>query len=373
MADAAAQLFTTLTLALWLHALRCVDSRETRRNSWPKLWALLAGLSLGAAYLVRHTQLVLLTGVLFVAWAARGRARQKATAVAWFAAAALLVAIPDLLYHQWVMGHWLRPESLELRHFSWSFMWPMAVRMLRDLLVAREFLYLSPFVVYGLARHARDDWIGFGALATGLVAVVLIHLPYEALRLRDLLSVFPILCFWAGYGMAGMWRRLKESRNWSGTPLFLRGLGYGFLLALLLLLRTRTTLELVRASDFDAFGYINAFQRVGFAQIGEDTEATALVGASLNSGAVGLYSMRTAFRPAVWQSDEFYTFADDAIARGAPLYLLEDGLEMAGPLTAARQRYELELVGRYDIPFYHTGGGSAGGRVPLYRVEPQAN
>jgi hypothetical protein len=144
-------------------------------------------------------------------------------------------------------------------------------------------------------------------------------------------------------------------------------------LALLLLLRTRTTLELVRASDFDAFGYLNAFQRAGFAQIGQGTEATALVGASLNSGAVELHGKRTAFRPAVWRSDELYTFADDALARGVPLYLLEDGLEMAGPLTAARQRYELQLVGRYDIPFYHTGGGSAGGRVALYRVEPRTD
>jgi hypothetical protein len=373
MADAAAQLFTTLAVVLWLRAVGSSDMDRTRPSQCSDCWAFLAGLSFGAAYLVRHTQLVLVASVLFVAWAVRRNPRQKAAALAWFAAAALLVAIPDLLYHQWVMGHWLRPESLELRHFSWAFMWPMALRMLRELLATREFLYLAPFVLYGLWRHAREDRLRFGVLATWLLAVVLMHLPYEALRLRDLLSIFPVVCFWAGYGVASIWSGLRDCQRCTITLPFLRGLVYGFLLTLLLVLRTRTTLGLARASDFDAFGYLNAFQRKGFAQIGQDTEELALVGASLNSGSVELHGLRTAFRPALWHAEELYAFVDDALARGAPLYLLEDGLEMAGPLAAARQRYDLELVGRYDIPFYHTGGGSAGGRVPLYRVEPRTD
>jgi hypothetical protein len=369
MADAAAQLFTTLTVVLWLRAMQHNEMDRATANPRSHEVAFLAGLSFGAAYLVRHTQLVLMASVLFVAWASPLKLRYKTALVTCFAVASLLVAIPDLWYHQWVMGSWLRPESLELRHFSWAFAWPMAARMVRELFTAREFLYLGPFILYGLWRQMDEDGLHFGALAMWLLAVALIHLPYEALRLRDLLSVFPVLCFWAGYGVASIWRALRDRQWWSNTPLFLRGLGYGLLLALLLALRTRTTLGLAHASDFDAFGYLNALQRAGFSQIRQATEATALVGASLNSGAVELYGMRTTFRPADWRPDELYTFADDALARGAPLYLLEDGLEMGGPLTTARQRYDLELVGRYDIPFYHIGGGSTGGRVPLYRVE----
>jgi hypothetical protein len=127
---------------------------------------------------------------------------------------------------------------------------------------------------------------------------------------------------------------------------------------------------LARASDVDSFGHLNGYQRAGFASIGQDTEPTALIGASLNSGAVELHAQRTTFRPAVWQLDEMYDFVDHALAEGQPLYLLLDGLEMRAPLAAARQRYSLELVGRYDIPFYHTGGGSSGGLVPLYRLCP---
>ena len=49
--------------------------------------------------------------------------------------------------------------------------------------------------------------------------------------------------------------------------------------------------------------------------------------------------------------------------------MLDDGLEMAAPLAEARGHYDLQIVGRYDIPFYHTGGGSTGGRFPLYRLQ----
>ncbi len=382
MADAAAQLFTTLTALLWVQAMRspavCGVPPSPRRGragrvtrgSRKQAWAFLAGLSFGCAYLVRHTQLVLAASILFLAWVTRAEKRQKAAALAWFAVAACLVAIPDLLYHQWVMGHWLRPESLELRHFSFAFVGPMAVRAVRDLFGSREFLCVSPFILYGLWRQWREDRAHFGMLSSWLIAVLLIHLPYEALRLRDLLSVFPVLCFWAGYGVLGLWRWLTDLPR-LGMPVFLRGLGYGFLLMALFLLRTGPALELARATDFDAFGHLNVSQRAGFARIGQDTEETALIGASLNSGTIEMHSRRTAFRPTVWRTDELYTFVDDAMTRGTPVYLLEDGLEMAAPVAAARERYELELLGRYDVPFYHTGGGSTGGRVSLFRIQPK--
>jgi hypothetical protein len=385
MADAAAQLFTTLTVWLWLRATRTPAPQgagQAKRSQRSWLCALLAGLSFAAAYWVRHTQLVLGVTVLFAGWAVPGERRRYVGLVAVFALAAWCVAMPDLLYHQRVMGHWLLPESLELRHFSLAFMGRMSVRMARDLFSVREFLYVAPLMVYGAWRHWRDDRVRFGMLCTWVVAILLIHLPYEALRVRDLLSIFPALCWWVGYGVLGLWqwveKRLSEpavAARWQprGMTRYLRGLIYGWLVAALLLLRTRSTLLLPKASDFDAFGHLNAFQRAGFAQIGLDTEETAWIGASLNSGSIDLHSERMAFRPALWRPDELYTFVDDAIAGQTPVYLLQDGLEMAASVEAARQRYQLQLVGRYDIPFYHTGGGSTGGRIPLYRVEAATN
>jgi hypothetical protein len=266
------------------------------------------------------------------------------------------------------MGAWLRPESLELRHFSLAFMGPMLGRALRDLLAAREFLYVAPLVAYGCWQQWRADRVRWALLCMWVAAILLVHLPYEALRLRDLLSIFPVLCLWAGEGVVGLWHGFAPRRERAGARPFLTGLALAWLLAALLWLRTGRTLALARATDFDAFGHLNANQRAGFTQIGRDTEPQAVIGASLNSGSLELHSGRTAFRPAVWRTGELYAFVDDALGRGVPLYLLEDGLEMGPPMAAARQRYELWLVGRYDIPFYHTGGGSTGGRVALYRV-----
>ncbi len=372
MADAAAQLFTTLMVLLWLRATRGQEGKNAPpgpfspdMNRARYAAAFLSGLSFGVAYLVRHTQLVLAASVLWLAWVSRAERRQKASLLAWFAVGALLSGIPDLLYHQWIMGNPLRPESLELRHFSLAFMGRMAVQTVRDLLSAREFLYLSPFVLWGLVRQWRQEREHFGLLAIWAIAVLLIHLPYEALRLRDLLSLFPVLCLWAGYGVVEMGHTLALKHP--------RGLAYAACLIALLWLRTGTTLALPAAPDFDAFGHLNRAQRAGFARIGQSTEEMAWIGASLNTGSLELHSERTAFRPAVWLTEELYTFVDDALARGTPLYLLEDGLEMAAPVAAARKRYEMQWVGLYDIPFYHSGGGSVGGRVPLYRLQLRMN
>jgi hypothetical protein len=110
-------------------------------------------------------------------------------------------------------------------------------------------------------------------------------------------------------------------------------------------------------------------QRAGFAQLAQDTEDGAWIGASLNSGSVELYAGRSVFRPAVWENAELFRLVQWADAGARPVYLLDDGLEMAAAVAAARRQYGLTLVGRYDIPFYHSGGGSVGGLVDLYRIE----
>ena len=363
MADAAAQLLTVWTVWIWLRALRA--SSIARRY----LWAAVAGSSFGLAYLVRHTQLVLALAVGVLLSTSSAHKRHRWLTLVAFAAGALLFAVPDLLYHQWVMGDWLRPESLELRHFALQFMLPMAKRALGDLLAAREFLYVAPLVAYGAVWHYRQDRRTWAALVAWAVGVLLIHLPYEALRLRDLLSLFPVLCLWAGYGVAGLWQVIQAWQVRLRAPWFMSGLVSMWILAGLLWLRTGRTLGLVCAPDLNAFGRLNAYQRAGFARIAENVPEAAWIGSSLNSGALELHSRLAAFRPAVWQKAELYTFLDRALSRGVPLYFLEDGLDMYRPLEAVRQRYEVWFAGLYDVPFYHTAGGSTGGMVRLYRVE----
>jgi hypothetical protein len=244
----------------------------------------------------------------------------------------------------------------------------MADRAIRDLLGRREFFFVAPLIAYGAWRQWRDRPRRFVVLAAWLGAVLLIHLPYEALRLRDLLSLYPVLCFWAGLGAVALGRLLVGLSAWSAVPPFVRAYACGLALVGLLVPRTGTTLSLWSATDANTFGRLNAFQRQGFQQLGEATESDALIGASLNSGAVELHAGRLAFRPAAWTQSEFYAFVEDALARGEPLYLLDDGLEMAATMSAARERYDVQSRGTYDVPFYHQGGGSTGGRVTLYRL-----
>jgi hypothetical protein len=384
MADAAAQLLTTLTVLLAFKAVRSTStcdrvparSTETAQSNpatsaRSALWAFGAGLAFGAAYLVRHTQLVLVASVLLLVWCSSAAKRHKAALLVCFAAGALNFGVPDLLYHQWVMGNWWRPESLELRHFALSFMLPMAWRALRELFAAQEFLFVIPFILYGVLRQWREERAHLAVLSTWAGTILLIHLPYEALRLRDLLSLFPVLCLWAGYGVAGLWKPIQKHLVKPGADAFLPAFTYAWLVAVLLLLRTGSTLGLANQRDFNAFGYLNAAQRAALTRIERDTEETAAIGASLNSGALELHSHRIAFRPAIMRSEDFYVFVDDALMRGTPIYLLEDGQEMQGPLQAARERYDLHFVAAYDLPYYYPGGGSVRALVDLYRVRPR--
>jgi len=363
MADAAAQLLTILTIWLSVRALRADDLARQR------IWAAIAGATFGLAYLVRHTQLVLgLAMAVLLAMDSTDK-RQRMLTVLSFAAGALVFAVPDLLYHQWVMGNWLQPESLELRHFALRFMLPMAGRVLGDLLAAREFLYVAPIVVYGAVWAHSLDRRAWAALTAWVIGVLLIHLPYEALRLRDLLSLFPALCLWAGFGVARLWQRVRGWQAQLRAPAFIAGLISLWVLAGLLWLRTGSTLKLISVPDLNAFGRLNANQRAGFDRIAEDVPAGAWIGCSLNSGSIELHGQRTAFRPAVWQTPELYAFFDRALSQGVSLYVLDDALEMSEPLEAVRRRYHVWVGSMYDIPFYHTAGGSSGEMVRIYRVE----
>ncbi len=357
MADAAAQLFSTIAVLLMF---RSAQNKARWRTS------VTAGLMLGIAYWMRHTQLVLGVTACWLALASHARPRDVASRLAAFALGVLPLLALDLAYHQHVMGHWLRPESLELKHFGLSFMARTGQQMVRELLSSREFLFVSPMLIYGVWRLRARDTQGFWALGTSFASTVLFHLPYEALRLRDLLPVFPILCVWTGYGMVEAWQAFRRAVGSAFLPRY----ALAWLMAASLLARSGSTLMLYRTSHFDAFGYLNASQRASFDAIAACTPDGALIGASLNSGPIDLYSERVAFRPAVWSAEELYTFVDWCLAKDNDVYLLNDGLEMQAPMEAALARYHLRQVGSFDLPFYHTGGGSVGRRVALYGIEP---
>ena len=381
MADIPAQLFTMLTITFALRATQGGTSEVSRTSAVfrpkipnrPILFAALTGVCLGAAFAMRYTQVLLGLSILFL-WAlffCQGRTCSRRTivlSVAAFAVAAWLIAFPVLWYHKLAFGGPFRVGgTAELALFGWEHIPHTLIATLRSTLIPKEFLYLAPFTIWGaiqLWRHARIAAI---ALLAWLVIIVAFHLPYPALRLRDLLSVLPVLAIWTGVGVAHVLSQLQHIRHpaWrKGTQILVLGLIIAALWA-----RSQVVLWLpLHAKDFHTFGYLRAGHRAAFDTLAELTPPDGIVAASLNAGAITLYADRGIARPAYWSEDEWLDFVTHALDDGDGLYLLLDGAEMQDPLEAVRSHYHLNLVSSLPIPFFNPGGNTENRNVLLYEI-----
>jgi hypothetical protein len=362
MADIAAQLFTVLAIGLALGA----------QGRGAPLRAALSGLCLGIAFDIRYTQVLLAPAIaLALAWGARGFARARLGLVAICAGAAWLAAAPVLAYHWAVFGSPFVTGSDELAHFSPARLPETAGRTLGALGHYREFGLLVPSLAVGLLAAARRSR---RALVVALLAFVVLfgfHALYAYLRLRDLLFLFPFLSWLAALGIvtaarAAYWaaRRSSRPRAWAALRVGLVGA-----LSVCLVLRAMETLAMPANRGFAAFGHLTAAQRASFDRLRQLTPEDAVIGASLNSGAVELHAGRSAFRPVGWTADALARFVDALRATGRPVFVLDDSEAMGEALRALRARYGLIEVARLDVPYYDAiGGGSRNQRAPLYRL-----
>jgi hypothetical protein len=362
MADIAAQLFTVLAIGLALGA----------QGRGVPLRAALSGLCLGIAFDIRYTQVLLAPAIaLALAWGARGFARARLGLVAICAGAAWLAAAPVLAYHWAVFGSPFVTGSDELAHFSPARLPETAGRTLGALGHYREFGLLVPSLAVGLLAAARRSR---RALVVALLAFVVLfgfHALYAYLRLRDLLFLFPFLSWLAALGIvtaarAAYWaaRRSSRPRAWAALRVGLVGA-----LSVCLVLRAMETLAMPANRGFAAFGHLTAAQRASFDRLRQLTPEDAVIGASLNSGAVELHAGRSAFRPAGWTAEALVRFVDALRAAGRPVFVLDDGEAMGEALRVLRARYGLVEVARLDVPYYDAiGGGSRNQRAPLYRL-----
>ncbi len=353
MADASAQLLTLLAI---LFTLKGVRGRH-------RIYAFLAGLSFGGAYLVRHTQLVVGISVLLaVAILGGGRSRrERLEFLLLFGLVSSVMAIPDLIYHQLSFGHFLRPESEELTLFALSNVALTAPRVVGDLLRGNEFGYLIPFLLYGAYRLYREERGLFLVLGIWAGAVILFHLPYRALRLRDLLSAYPALIALVVYGMVEIWRRAAQSPRGLLAALAL------FLTLLLPAYRTRVTLaEPFLSTTRATFGSMTRSQREAFDLLAAYTPPGSVIGTSLNGGAIDLYAGRQAFRPHSWSGEELDIFISAMGREGREVYILDDSSELAPMLNYLSSSYRLAPVVRLDIPLFGDQERATG---YLYRVE----
>lgn len=339
MVDTQALVFSTCALYCAL--------RLYRRGNWG--WAVGVGALWGLAYLVRHTQLVIAFGfVPLLLYAGVPRSVRFRNIVIVFASA-LLIALPDLWYHQIWFGSPLIPESQELALYSISAI-PTALAALgTSAMVGAEFGWLILFVPVGMVLFTRRERVPGIALLLTLGATLAIHIPYPALRLRDLMPVLPIVAFYATCGIVGSILRLwRQQRAWANLAA-----GLVLFLALeLMLVRVWHTLPRVMFKAESRFGAMTQAQRESIDTLAQLTPPNAIVGATLNSGAVELYARRAAVRPADWTAAELREFLRIAQADGREFYLLQDNAGLERVVSELRQHYFVERVGSLDVPLF---------------------
>ncbi len=351
MADVPAQLFSVL--AVWL-ALRA-----GRRASWPE--ALLAGMALGVAYDIRHTQ-VFLAPVVAVALWRKGALRGALGLLAAAAAGACLMALPDLWYHAVAFGSPWRPESPELCLIGVRYWWTNAVRMAAAAGGRAEFGLLVPLLAYGAWRLWKENRRAATVLGLWILLNAGTQFLYGPLRWRDLLAVVPPLALFSAYGGAAFlaWLRANAQPSWAPGCAALA-------MALALTLRVGIMLEWPLRDCEQTFGYLSAEERRAFALLGEITEEDAVIGTSLNSGSVELCADRECFRPGDWSRRELETFFRAMEQAGRPVYIIDDGNEHAALVTSLAVEGRLEPVRKLTVPLYGDRERLSG---TLYRVRP---
>jgi len=353
MVDTQALVFSTLAFYCAL--------RGYRTAKWG--WAIGAGMFWGLAYFVRHTQLVIVFGFipLFLLSAFPNSIRIRNLFLA--SITAFLIAFPDLWYHQIYLGNWLTPESEELALFSVNAILPTLGAIGQSALIGAEFGWLVLFVLCGIIFFTRREKISSIALLLWLGAALAIHLPYPALRLRDLIPQFPLVAFYASYGIvvtiATLW---KQQRAWATLAAAL----IIFLALQLNLARVWNTMPRVLQEARPRFGAMTRNQRASFDELARITPQNAIIGASLNSGAIDLYARRRAFRPTDWSSQELHEFLLVTQGKNYELYFLEDNASLARVLNDLRETYRVERVTSFDVPLF--GEGAIDNLGALWRI-----
>jgi hypothetical protein len=359
MADVSSQLFTVLTMYLaW---------RGTRTGQFR--YACPAGVAFGLAYIVRYTQLLLVFAVLLLTLSAfptapRRRARQLGF-LALFGASALLVALPDFYYRQVAFGNPLRFGSGELQHLALGNIPITTVRMARELFCSTELGYMVPFLLYGLYQLYRERRRELVVLLAWMMPILLFHLSYAALRMRDLLSITPVLALCCAWGFTDLVRKVQNltGEHAKGAKVFTLTVMAAFLAA-----HAQSVLPLLWDADFYNFGYLGQDQRLAFGRLGELTLADSVIGCSLNSGSVDLYGGRMTFRPAYWTTEELLIFIRAMLEQKRTVYLLDDGVELQEPLQALQRSYRLVELTRLPAPYFVGGSASINAEATLYEV-----
>lgn len=339
MSDVPAQLAVALAVLLALMA-------EGRRP-WPAglLW-LAAGLSLGMAYLIRHSMLIALIPLVWlaVAQSPAGEPARLRAAVICLAVGMAGPILPDLIYHAtYLEGLWA-VESLESAVWGGQYVLPNVLSMALDLASWRGFGPLVALAVPGVGVVWR--WAGRRMAIILLVwwlALAGAHAPLALTgvfenTLRYMLPAYPPLVVFMA---AGCWalaeqgaRRLRRFavalRRPGGRAVSPGAVARAVVWAVALLCvvgaLSFALRGLVRPPDPRyTYGWIGPDTRADLLALADRLPPNAVIGANDQmAGALFLYARRDVFRPAAFvaPAEEFPRFVGRMRQAGRPVFVL---------------------------------------------------
>jgi hypothetical protein len=346
MSDVPTQLFCVLAIWCATRMTRPVGPRADSRagiggiGTSRVLLAVLCGIGLGFAYLIRHSALALAVplGILAARWSASPRARLVLILVAMSTFG--ITILPDLIYHQQVLGGLFRPESPESAELvladglTQGFATVVALGSLTGF---GPVVLLAPVGWWILARGGHS----FQALvlAAWVLAFVAFHAPLRLTgvfenSLRYLVPAYPALALAAAIGVVAVletalgelapWRRrLREDQRWVRVVVWF-GAGIAVIALASVSLRALAGPDRFAAR---AYGWTSQQAREDMARMRSELPAEAIIGVSDQmAGATALYLEREVFRPGTFVNGatEFERFAAEHRAGGRSIWLLGD-------------------------------------------------
>lgn len=367
MSDVAAQLFAVLAMLFALYAVRPQNLAVPLAR--PLLFAALTGLCLGFGYLIRHSNIILLIPLAFIAAQWRAVHRVKALAVLVAAATAGIVMLPDLVYHQVVLGNLFAvesPESSQLVPAQAPLQLTMTVIALFSATGFGPAVLLAPLSWWVLKRE--EHTLAAGVLAAWVLTPVLFHSPLRLTgvfenNLRYLLPAYPAIGLSISVAAVWLFLRAREyaaapSTRYTARAVLSYALAVACLAALFVAVRAVVSPDRFAAR---AYGWMSETARRDLDAVNRELPDNAVIGASDQmAAAVLLYAKRDVFRPNSFNKpeQEFPHLLDMMHAAGRPVFVLGDWecSSIAAPnekLPAWLESYaqrELELVVR-DLPY----------------------
>ncbi len=374
MSDVPAQLFCVLAAVC---ALEVIDARVTAQpqpavprvptlqvgarnlsfarlaSASPWLFAALGGASLGMAYLMRHSTLVMLLPLAVAArsWGHSAGRRGRLALVALLAC--ICVVLPDALYRANTLGSLFAVESAESTRIDLAAAPRQLVAMGVALLSVTGLgpvALLALVGVWDLVRRAQ----GAAALVleTWILGFMVFHAPLVLTgvfenNLRYPLPAYPALALLTAVGVVKICefggRVVTRDRAQAGIAIL------GGVVTLALVASALRALVSPERFVARAYGWMSETARLDLERLGAQLPPNAVVGASDQmAGAVMLYVRREVFRPSnfVIPADEFPRFLELMQAQGRPVFLVGDW--NCAPTAGDSERLPAWL-GEYEI------------------------